>query len=129
MDAGNDRIPTTIDLLNMVKELIAKEKGDGKPVSDYALSKRLGFSSQRVYKLTDGTYTLDDEGCEVVSKLLDWPLETVLACVYLERSKRAEKETLSQAWERVCLKVVPSFAPAFIGLSGILVAASHLLPG
>lgn len=129
MDTGQDRIPTTVDFLVMVKELIAKEKGDGKPVSDYALSKRLGFSSQRVYKLTDGTYTLDDEGCEVVSRILDWPLETVLACVYLERSKRAEKESLSQAWERVCLKVVPSFAPVIIGVSGVFVALAHLLPG
>lgn len=129
MDTGQGQIPTTIDFLNMVKGLIAKEKGDDQPVSDYALAKRLGFSHQRIYKLMKGTRSLDDQGCEAVAKELDWPLETVLACVYLERSKRAEKESLSQAWERVCLKVVPSFAPVFIGFSGILVAFSYLLPG
>lgn len=117
MDTGQDRIPTTIDFLNMVKELIAKEKEDGKPVSDYAVSKRLGFSSQRVYKLMDGTYTLDDQGCERVSEVLKLPLETVLACIYLERSKRSENDKLTQAWEHICQRVAPSLAPAVIGLA------------
>ena len=129
MDKTRDQIPTTGDLLNMVKELIAKEKGDGKPVTDYALAKHLGFKTSRMYGLAAGSHTLDDQGCEAVAKALDWPLETVLACVYLERSKRAEKESLSQAWERVCLKVVPSFAPVIIGVSGVFVALAHLLPG
>lgn len=68
MDTGQDRIPTTIDFLNMVKELIAKEKGDGKPVSNYAVAKRLEFKTSRIYGLMNGTYTLDDQGCERVSK-------------------------------------------------------------
>lgn len=117
MKTGQDQIPTTVDLLNMAKELIAKEKGDGKPVSDYALSKRLGFSHQRLYKLMDGTYTLDDQGCERVAEVVGLPLETVLACVYLERSRRSENDKLTQAWEHICQSVAPSLAPAVIGLS------------
>jgi hypothetical protein len=117
MRTETGELPTTITFLEMVKELIAKEKGDGKAVSDYALSKRLGFSSQRIYKLTDGTYTLDDQGCERVAEVLELPLETVLACVYLERSRRSENATLSRAWERVCQSVAPSLAPAVIGLA------------
>lgn len=117
MDTGQDRIPTTIDFLNMVKDLIAKEKGDGKPVSSYAVAKRLEFKTSRIYGLMDGTYTLDDQGCERVAEVVGLPLETVLACVYLERSKRSENDKLTQAWEHICQRVAPSLAPAVIGLS------------
>lgn len=110
-------IPTTSDFLEMVRELISKEKGDGQPVSDYAMAKYLGFSPQRIYKLLDGQGGLDDQGCERVAEVLELPLETVLACVYLERSRRSENDTLSRAWERVCQSVAPSLAPAVIGLA------------
>lgn len=110
-------IPTSTDFLNMVRELISKEKGDGLPVSDYAIAKRLGFSPQRIYKLMAGQRGLDDQGCERVAEVLELPLETVLACVYLERSRRSENDTLSRAWERVCQSVAPSLAPAVIGLA------------
>lgn len=116
MGNNADQIPTTIDMLNEVKSLIKKEKGISEEVSDYALAKRLGFSHQRIYRLMAGTHTLDEKGCETVADALGWPLETVLACVYLERSRRSENDKLTQAWEHICQRVAPSLAPAITGL-------------
>jgi transcriptional regulator with XRE-family HTH domain len=110
-------IPGTIQLLEMARELICKEKGDEKPVTDYQLAKRLGWSTARISNYMSGLRTLDDDACETVANALELPLETVLACVYLERSRRSENDTLSRAWERVCQSVAPSLAPAVVGLA------------
>lgn len=115
-------IPTTVDLLEEVRALIAKEKGDGMPVTDYRVAKHLGMSTQRISRYFNGLNTLDDEGCAIVAQALDYPLETVLACVYLERSKRQEQDdTVTQAWQRICQRVAMGAVCFCVGFSSVFV--------
>ena len=120
MNARSNELPSSKDLLEMARSLIAKEKPQYAPVSDYRLAKELGFSHQRVYKLMQGDRALDDNGCEVVAEAIGWPLETVLACVYLERAKKQKNDNVTRALERLCHRVAITVTPIFIGfLAGI----------
>jgi transcriptional regulator with XRE-family HTH domain len=110
-------VPDTVEFMSMVKELIAKEKGNADAVTDYQLAKYFGWSTSRISNYMGRVRTLDDEACEAVSDALKIPLETVLACIYLERSRRSENDKLTQAWEHICQSVAPSLAPAVIGLA------------
>ena len=120
MNAKAQKIPGTIDFLEMVRELISKEKKDGKPVSDYAVAKRLGMSPQRVSRYFSEVSTLDDQGCQTVADTLNWPLETVLACIYFERSSKQENDSVTRAWQRLCQRVAVSVFPFFTGLFAVL---------
>jgi len=120
MNAKSEELPTSKDLLEMARSLIAKEKPEYQPVSDYRLAKELGFSHQRVYKLMQGLRALDNDGCQAVAEAIGWPLETVLACVYLERAKRQDNDKVTAALERICHRVAITVTPIFIGfLAGI----------
>lgn len=110
-------VPDTIEFMNMVKDLIAKEKGSAAVITDYQLAKYLGWSPARISNYMGRIRTLDDDACETVSEVLKIPLETVLACIYLERSRRSENDKVTQAWEHICQSVAPSLAPAVIGLA------------
>lgn len=121
MNAQAREIPTTAELLEMVRALIQKEKGPDVTISDYAVAKRLGWSPQRIYRLLDGTHTLDENGCLDVAAAIGWPAETVLACIYLERAKKQNKDSLAAALERLCHRVAISVSPVFIGfIAGFL---------
>lgn len=115
-------IPTTLDFLEEVRALISKERADGKPVSDYAVAKRLGWKSGRFYNYTSGNSTFDDGACAVIAQTLDYPLETVLACVYLERSKKQDQnDTVTQAWQRICQHVAMSLVCFCVGFSSVFI--------
>lgn len=116
MTTLQEGIPTTVDLLERVRALIYKEKTDGKPVSDYALGNYLGWSRSRISSYMTGRTTLDESGCQTVADVLNLPLETLLACVQLERATKQGNDTLSRAWERVCHRVAVGVFPFFIGL-------------
>jgi len=120
MNAKYQDIPTTIDLLEEVRSLIKKENPEKESVSNYAVAKYLGFTHQRFYKLVHGSHTLDEQGCVVVAEAIGWPLETVLACVYLERAKKQNNDNVTRALERLCHRVAITVTPIFIGyLAGI----------
>ena len=120
MASKQPEIPTTVDLLEMVRALIAKEKGDGLPVSDYALGKYLGWSRSRISSYMTGRTALDDNGCQTVADTLNWPLETVLACIYFERSSKQENDSVTRAWQRLCQRVAVSVFPFFTGFFAVL---------
>lgn len=120
MKAERGELPTTLDFLEEVRSLIKKENPQRKSVSNYAVAKYLGFTHQRFYGLVNGSHTLDEQGCEVVAEAIGWPLETVLACVYLERAKKQNNDNVTRALERLCHRVAITITPIFIGfLAGI----------
>ena len=113
-------IPTTVDLLEMARSLMEKEKNGGERLINYRMAKLLGWSPSRLGNYFAGRSTLDEDGCETIAEVIGWPLETVLACVYLERAKKQNNDAVTKAWERLCQRVAITVTPIFIGfLAGI----------
>ena len=120
MTTKKDHIPSTVDFLEMARSLMEKENLAGGRVSDYAMSKRLGWSTSRICNYFNGRSTLDEKGCVDIAELIGWPAETVLACVYLERAKKQKNDNVTRALERLCHRVAITVTPIFIGfLAGI----------
>lgn len=115
-------IPTTVDLLNDVKALISKEKLDGGECSDGRLAREMGWSRARVSSYMTRRTSLDNDACQTVAKALGWPLETVLACIALERAQRAEDDIVARAWARICQRVAVGVGPFFIGFFAVILS-------
>ncbi len=84
---------TTVELLNRVKAAYNLP-------SDYALSKKLGFSRQRISKYYTQGHLLDDQGCFAVAELLDLNPAYVVACVNMERAEKKEDSVGVSFWMR-----------------------------
>lgn len=113
-------IPTTLDFLDEVRALILKENPGLDVVSNNRLAKRLGWDSARLRNYIHGRSTLDEEGCKVIAQVLDYPVETVLACVYLERSKKRDPDdSVTHAWERICQRVAIPAVCFLVGFSSV----------
>lgn len=104
----------------MIRSLISEEHFLGGEVTDYRLAKELGWNPTRISRYVNGQSVLDDDACQTVAKVLAWPLETVLACIYLERSKRLQNDNVTSAWERICQRVAVGVVPFFCGFFGVI---------
>ena len=87
--------------------------------SDYAISKLLGETRQKISGYKNKGITFGPEICEKVAEILEIPLEVVLADMEAERAKRAP---IRKAWEHTADILRKSAAAMLVGV--LLVAGA-----
>jgi len=86
---------TTIEFLD---ELKLKRGG----ISDYAVAKLLGMTTQAISKYRTRRYFLGDETAIRVAELLEMDPSFVMACVHFERAKTQAERT---AWQNIIMRI------------------------
>jgi hypothetical protein len=81
--------------MNTTQELIEKVKEQTGAMSDYAVAKRLGWSTSKIGNYRSGRSQLDVDACFVVAEMLGKDPAAIIAAVEAERATKPEAR---EAW-------------------------------
>ncbi|HET8701044.1 MAG TPA: helix-turn-helix domain-containing protein [Nitrococcus sp.] len=94
----------TIELLDALKERLSA-------TSDYDLSRKMGWSRQRVSKYRSGRDTFGDDTAIHIAEILDFDPGEVLAWMHAERT---DSPAVREAWQAIARRLHHGITPLFL---------------